>query len=460
MLMRTGHMGDSLAVRAGQRLAAIGLLHAALAGAWAQSATTAAAPRDDDGEDRYTVILADRVITVSGKEIDNGVIVVSNGTITNVGKSIDYPRNAHVIDARDRVVMPGLIDPHSRFGLPRYNRGGVNGQAGAADEFFFVEGQFDDLLDAGYTAVALVPTGTGIPGRAMVVRTGGPIERRTLVAPSYLEVSRDKALFRGALEKAKQEIEKVEKARKEWEEKQKAESKPADTRPATAPASQPPPVTQPPGGTQPATAPATTQATQPAFKPPPIDPAHQPLVDLIEKKEGLFALIELQNASDYLHFRQVLRKFDIAHAFLVRNGLQSDFFRVVNDMGEHKPRVVVMPQISRLPLSAERLSVPADMSRVGCEVSLTPLNDSAGEYRRVLSRAADLVRDGWSREEAIKSLTLHPARLLRIESRFGSIEKGKEADLILLDGDPLSGMARVRGVIVGGALIHEVANEQ
>src|SRR5262245_6739927 len=186
------------------------IIPAALAQSSAASSATS-----EDGEDHFTVILADKVITVSGKEIDNGIIVLNNGKITNVGRSIEYPKNAKVIDAHDKIVMPGLIDPHSRYSLTRYNRGGVNGQLNVADEFRFEEGQFDGILDAGYTAVALVPAGTGIPGRAMVVRTAGRPEQRTLTSPSYLEVTREKTTFRGALEKAKQEIEKVEKAKKE-----------------------------------------------------------------------------------------------------------------------------------------------------------------------------------------------------------------------------------------------------
>src|SRR5262249_40362913 len=115
--------------------------------ALAQSASTPAPT--DDAEDHFTVILTDKVITVGGKDIDDGIIVLNNGKITNVGRSIEYPRNAKVINARDKVVMPGLINPHARYSLPRYGRSGVNGQLSVADELRFVEGQFDDLLDAG-----------------------------------------------------------------------------------------------------------------------------------------------------------------------------------------------------------------------------------------------------------------------------------------------------------------------
>ena len=58
---------------------------------------------------------------------------------------------------------------------------------------------------------------------------------------------------------------------------------------------------------------------------------------------------------------------------LVRNAGQSDFFRVVNEMGEKKPRVIVHPQLSRLPVSFERFSVARDLWKAGCEISFVPL---------------------------------------------------------------------------------------
>ena len=74
-------------------------------------------------------------------------------------------------------------------------------------------------------------------------------------------------------------------------------------------------------------------------------------------------------------------------------------------------------------------------------------------------RLTDLVRDGWPREAALKSVTLHPARLLGIGERFGSIEKGKEADFVFLDGDPLDPFARVRKVMIAGEIIHTVEGD-
>jgi hypothetical protein len=401
------------------------------------AAHTGFAGEPPSADDRFVVIQAGTIITNAGAEIHNGVIVLSGGKIQNVGRGLEYPRNAKIIDARNRVVMPGLIDPHSRFGLPNYSRTEVHGNWSVADEYFPSPHEYDELLDAGYTALALVPAGGGIPGRAIVVRTGGVEGQRILQSPSYLRVTPEKRVFRAALERAKQEIEKVDKARQEFE-KKAAEQKPA---------------TQ---ASQPTTQSASAPTTQPAFQPPPIDPAYQVLVDLIQKQAGVFALLELNGASDFVQMSDVLKKFDIAHHYLARNVAQSDFAYVAAKLGEQKAKIILQPVINRAPFSAERLHLVRMFAQAGCEVSLMPFNDSAREHERILGRVANLVREGWARSEALKAVTLYPARLLGLDARLGSIEKGKDADLIFLDADPLDPQARVCEVMIAGEVIHRV----
>ena len=64
--------------------------------------------------------------------------------------------------------------------------------------------------------------------------------------------------------------------------------------------------------------------------------------------------------------------------------------------------------------------------------------------------AARAVAHGLSREDAFEALTLGAARALDVDRRLGSVEFGKDADLLVLDGEPLSTTARVQYVIVNG----------
>lgn len=401
-------------------------------------------PEDPDAP--LTVVRARKAITVSGKEIENAVIVIAEGRIRDVGRGLEYPKNAAVIDARDRVVTPGLIAPKSRMNLPAVARTGVHGDFTVAAEFFPSDREFEEALAAGYTALALEPGGTDVPGRAIVVRTGGPRESRVLKSPSYLRVAPDKKAFRQALERAKKEIEKIDKAREEFEKKQEAAAK---EKPATQPAS-----------TQPATQPAATQpTTKPAFEPPPVDPKLRPLVDLLEKKEGAFALIDLNNASDFEHFAELLEEFEIAHVFALSHFFSTDFELVASKLGERKARVVMLPVITNWTGTVEKRNLPRMFAGAGCEVSMRPLTDSGFEAGRVRVRMAELVKTGFKRDDAIKSLTLNPAKLLGLDAQIGAIEKGRDADLVFFDGDPLDPASRVREVMIRGQIVHRTERD-
>ena len=66
------------------------------------------------------------------------------------------------------------------------------------------------------------------------------------------------------------------------------------------------------------------------------------------------------------------------------------------------------------------------------------------------------VREGWNSRLALRSMTTVPAEQFGISDRVGSIEKGKDADLVILSGEPFSLTSRVLGVMVDGELVHGV----
>ncbi|WP_243665161.1 amidohydrolase family protein, partial [Rhodothermus marinus] len=65
------------------------------------------------------------------------------------------------------------------------------------------------------------------------------------------------------------------------------------------------------------------------------------------------------------------------------------------------------------------------------------------------------VANGLPRTAALEALTIQAARILGIADRVGSLEPGKDADLVLFDGDPFEYTTHVCGVIIEGELVHE-----
>jgi imidazolonepropionase-like amidohydrolase len=74
----------------------------------------------------------------------------------------------------------------------------------------------------------------------------------------------------------------------------------------------------------------------------------------------------------------------------------------------------------------------------------------------VLFEAAMAAAHGLGREAALEALTLGAARLLGIDDRVGSLAPGKDADLVLFDGDPFETTSHVCGVVIDGRVVSEV----
>ncbi len=103
----------------------------------------------------------------------------------------------------------------------------------------------------------------------------------------------------------------------------------------------------------------------------------------------------------------------------------------------------------------DREQLPARLHQAGVRFALA---SGDGEYRPgfgLLKQAAAAVSGGLPTDAALAAVTIQPARILGIDDRVGSIEPGKDADLVLYNGDPLSYSTRVTHVFIGGRLVFQ-----
>lgn len=423
--------------------------------------------------DEIVVIKAGRVITASGEEFSPGIIVIEDGIITAVGSNIEFPPSAKIIKATRETVVPGFIHPRTRYGLDRYSRSGVNGDKNASSEIYLSWMDFSDLVHTGYTTVCFIPPGKDITGMASVYHTAGPDDTKLLKEDAYLNVvsrwlSNDKKTIRNALKKAKEEIEKVEKARKEWEEKQKKkkeegenkkEEKVEEDDDKKEKSSPPDQFDNDEDQDKPVEKKEDEPKEDEEFKPPTIEPKYQPLADLIQQKEGASMMIQLTKASDLHHLQDILKPYDnIKHSLYLATSRTTDYQYVVDALGKQKASVVIRPWIHYLSLTTFRYNLAAKLIEAGCEVSIIPWLDTRSELHNVRTRLSDLIRAGLSRENALKTLTLYPARVIGMGDRLGSIEKDKEADLTFFNGDPLDPHTKINRVMIHGEMIWTAEN--
>lgn len=400
--------------------------------------------QDERRDEDLVAIRVGRVITVTGEEHAPGVVVVRDGRIEAVGARVDVPRRARVIDAPGAVLMPGLVNPRTRLGLGRYERGGNHADLSAKDELLPRPGRFEGALEGGFVALGVVPSGGGVPGEAVAVR---PLDDAPVLGSAYVrarltDLPGDKRTLRDAFRQAQAAIDKEAKAREEWEKKQKAPQAPAQQ---TQPQAKPAPAS---------TAPVTTAT----FEAPAIAAELRPFVAWLRKAaDAPRLLVELGSAGDWVHLQDLGDQVELpALTLFVSNGGQTDWQRVASEVGEGKPLVLAFPRVSFEGFTRTRVHVPLELSRAGARVAFVPLIDDAEGHRRHLEAAALAHRDGLPRDVALRALTLHPAQALGLEADLGAIEKGRRADLILLDGDPLEVGTRVTTVLLDGRVAWEV----
>ena len=112
------------------------------------------------------------------------------------------------------------------------------------------------------------------------------------------------------------------------------------------------------------------------------------------------------------------------------------------------------PEITLHPGTMRQRNLPAEFSRAGAKLVLVPRTDSTTGLRDWLRHTAELVAAGLDRQTAIRALTLEAAAVLGLDERLGSLEPGKDANLIILNGDPFEVGTKVEAVMLDGEFVH------
>ncbi|HYG79749.1 MAG TPA: amidohydrolase family protein, partial [Pyrinomonadaceae bacterium] len=165
-------------------------------------------------------------------------------------------------------------------------------------------------------------------------------------------------------------------------------------------------------------------------------------------------LVTAHRAQDILSALRLAREFNIR---MVLDGA-AEAYLVTDELKRGGVPVIVHPTMYRATGEAENLSMetPATLRRAGLSVALqSGFENYVPKTRVVLFEAAVAAANGLEPQEALSLITIDAARLLGIEKRVGSLEAGKDADLVLFDGDPFEYTTHVRTVIINGQVVSE-----
>jgi imidazolonepropionase-like amidohydrolase len=137
----------------------------------------------------------------------------------------------------------------------------------------------------------------------------------------------------------------------------------------------------------------------------------------------------------------------------------ADALRVADELARRHVPVIVgsinRPPQRRWEAYSTPFENPAKLIAAGVDVAIagTGTTFDAANVRNLPYEAAKAVAHGLSRDEALESVTLAPARILGIDARLGSLDVGKDATFIVTDGDPLDTMTDVRYAFIRGRML-------
>lgn len=384
--------------------------------------------------------------TAEGPVLRDAVLIIQDGKIVAVGgPGTPLPKDAEVIDLTGKTIIPGLVDTHSHIGIyPRPsvpahadgNEGSGPVQPGlrALDAIWPDDPGIRMAVAGGITCANIMPgSGNVIGGQTLYVKLRGrTIEEMRILPllvlgglkmangenPKNLNFGKNKVapatrMKLAALQRA--EFVKAREYQRKWEAYRQAKK----------------------GGKD--------------LSPPERDPMLEPLVEVLERKRTVH--FHCHRADDLMTAIRLAKEFD---------------FEIVLQHATEGYRVAKELAAAKIPVSLTLVDSPggkletvgvleenaAVLTKAGVKVAINT-DDYITESRFFLRTGAIAMRGGMSEDEALKSLTIHPASMMHLEDRLGSLAKGKDADFVVLSGSPFSVYTRVLQTYVDGKVVFD-----
>lgn len=379
----------------------------------------------------------------TGAPIHGGTVIIQNGRITAVGAGVAVPAGAVRIDARGKWVTPGLIDSSTELGLREVEGIGETNDAEIRDVLSQQNNGGGDQVQAafvvteglnprsmvipitrimGVTTAVARPTGSLISGQgAMIDLLGNRVEDMTIVSPiamyaSMAENARDAAGgARASISMRLREV--LEDARAYARTRQAFER--GETRGYSVSR-------------------LDMEALQPVLA------GREPLV------------VEAHRASDIQLALRIAREYNLK--LVITGGTEA--WMVADDLARaHVP--VIVKVLRNLPESFESLGATyenaARLRRAGVQVAIT--SGETWKAYTLRQEAGNAVAYGLPWAEAFRAVTLYPAQIWGVSDRYGSLEPGKVANVVVWSGDPFEMLTRVEHVIIRGQEVPLVSRE-
>lgn len=378
-----------------------------------------------------------KIIPIVGSPIEQGIIVIQNGKITAIGdaRTVKLSSDVTVIDAKGKVIMPGLVDSHSHIGEPAGADGSspiqpdvrildsVNvrsagiqrAQTGGITTVNVMPGS--GHLDSGQTLYLKLRDDANKIDDLLIMDNDGKYMGGIKFANGTNSIRAGGGNFPGTRAKS------VALVREQFIKAQEYRDK-------------------------------IKKAAGDATKMPPRDLAMEALVEALDGKRMVH--FHTHRHDDVMSALRLQKEF----GFRIVLQHVSEAWKVADEIAKAKaPSSIIFidspgGKLETVDLKAEN---GAALEKAGALVGFHT-DDGITDSRWFLRSGGMAVRAGMSRDKALYALTMANAIMLDLDKRVGSLEVGKDADLILLSGDPLSVYTHVLETWVEGKKVFDRSN--
>lgn len=387
-----------------------------------------------------------KIITMEDEDgiIDNGFVRIKDGKIAEIGSGCGkYEASEEQIDGEGGWLFPGFIDAHTHLGICEDSLGfegddtneatdPISPQLRALDGINPFDRCFAEAREAGVTCVAVAPgSANPIGGQICVIKTAGRVVDKMLVkSPAAIKFALGEnpkteyhtknqapetrmsvaALIRESLYKARRYAE---------DKKRAAEDRLKDDEESEG------------------------------IEEPDYDMKNEALIPLLEGK--IPAHFHAHRADDIFTAVRLAEEFGLKYAIIHC----TEGYLIADELGIKKARVFAGPNLcdrSKPELRSLSFKNPGILDKNGVCVTLTTDHPVTPIGYLPLCMAL-AVKEGMNPENALRAITINPARVLGVDDRVGSIKEGKDADLVLYSGDPTNIMNKPIKVLISGKVI-------
>jgi imidazolonepropionase-like amidohydrolase len=380
-------------------------------------------------------IVGGRVVPGAADPIENATVLITDGVIEAVGANVAVPDGVRTIDASGHWVLPGFVEAHAHVGVHEEGEGPAgqdtnemtdpNGaRLRALDAINPAERGFADALAGGVTTVVVKPgSGNPIGGQTVAIKTWGRIVDEMIV--------KSPTSVKSAL---------GENPKRVYGEKKELPS----TRQGVAAV-----IRDAFGKAQDYRAKRDAAASK--GDPFDRDPTCEVLVRVLDGE--LPWCQHTHRADDIATAIRLADEF--GYRLIVNHATEG--FLLADVLAERQIPCIVGPLFttrSKVELRERTLANPGRLANAGVLVALTT-DHPVVPINFLVHQATLAVKEGMSRDDALRSLTVNPAQMMGLADRVGALEVGRDGDVAIWDGDPLDVMSRARRVFVNGVSVYE-----